>query len=800
MESYTGQVLNNQDVRIVDSLDPLGYKDINTAAAIVTVRDAVTGDPLSTIYSDNLAAPLNNPFNTDSEGGFTFFAKNGLYNIVIDEGTGTEFTIDDISIFDQLDLPTTTDLINGTRAIKSGDIVETSGFTASGDGGKAPWQFKGLTGQTTSQTPAQLGDGLFNDAGGNQFELVKGNFVNPEQLGVDPTGAIDAYLALVALHTYANSSNTKVVATGDYLVNATNEIRIQTNCDYSQATITIPDTVNISILFKIHPSVEFVKLTNPSATNFKKGVVVLPDLVAYPFSTISIISNDLLLNRSGVTPVMKNDVVYHSSDGVISHPLMYDMTDIATITINASEKYTLEFKAPKLIIAEAYITSFIKSERNSVYVYGAGVVNNSTLAHVPMNTYFQPSRVIDNTLDGRMGDPISFYTEDFAYDYSGGHVINPRVINLVSPRTWGGVDGNVYRNLQVDNCLTSRVGAHSMLFGATITNCTLGEKAIQVTGAGLLRIRNVSKVVSSNIEKNIFSIVELRADYGSEWDGIIDIDGFEITGGDTDLTAKEFAVVTLAFDGAFDFAKPMKYPTILIKNGTITASTNASTPDSVYYVEMFKAAQDQTFIVRTMPPLISVENVKVIVPSGSPVVKALPYRSPNVVSANVEGDTNITVKNSGIDYDVSTLPLSTGVGRDLDIQEEAADLASPTHLEHYTFIDKKVDTVFVAPAGWTLESRNCNVYNYDFFENSIDSLGFGVVRDSDIYPGFFSGAAKKAIYNSTTVAAGGSTVISLGGNIVRAVGNSVGAGSSITGLTNTEFVTGFYDGTFYEPL
>ena len=63
-------------------------------------------------------------------------------------------------------------------------MLETSGFTTSGDGGSAKWKQNGVTGQTPSQTPAQLGDALLNDANGNQWGLVVTyNTVDPRFFG-----------------------------------------------------------------------------------------------------------------------------------------------------------------------------------------------------------------------------------------------------------------------------------------------------------------------------------------------------------------------------------------------------------------------------------------------------------------------------------------------------------------------------------------------------------------------------------------------------------------------------------------
>ena len=54
----------------------------------------------------------------------------------------------------------------------TGDTVTFEGYAAIGDGGAATWQHNGITGQTPSQSPAQLGDALLNDGNGNQWELT----------------------------------------------------------------------------------------------------------------------------------------------------------------------------------------------------------------------------------------------------------------------------------------------------------------------------------------------------------------------------------------------------------------------------------------------------------------------------------------------------------------------------------------------------------------------------------------------------------------------------------------------------
>ena len=113
---------------------------------------------------------------------------------------------------------TTTELINSSTIYDSDKILETSGFLTSGDGGAGKWKQNGVTGQTPSQTPAQLGDGLLNDSNGNQWALVVSESVNVKLLGAVGDGVTDDSAPFQAALDCAVSIGTNLyIPSGRYL-------------------------------------------------------------------------------------------------------------------------------------------------------------------------------------------------------------------------------------------------------------------------------------------------------------------------------------------------------------------------------------------------------------------------------------------------------------------------------------------------------------------------------------------------------------------------------------------------------
>ena len=81
--------------------------------------------------------------------------------------------------------PTTTQLINGARPLKTGDIIETSGYANPGDGGGAKWKVTGNT-ITASQTPLATVKGAISDASGKEYVIIDDTII-VNQLGCLPT-------------------------------------------------------------------------------------------------------------------------------------------------------------------------------------------------------------------------------------------------------------------------------------------------------------------------------------------------------------------------------------------------------------------------------------------------------------------------------------------------------------------------------------------------------------------------------------------------------------------------------------
>lgn len=141
------------------------------ASAVITMT--TNPDGVAAVMYDDAAGNGGATSKTTSANGFTVvWVEAGAYTLSVN-GTTSQVNIGKKEV-------TTSQLIGQSNNYQVGDTVTTLGYTTAGDGGAAQWVKTATTG-TISQSPAQLGNAILNDANGNQWTLV--SLSNESQLG-----------------------------------------------------------------------------------------------------------------------------------------------------------------------------------------------------------------------------------------------------------------------------------------------------------------------------------------------------------------------------------------------------------------------------------------------------------------------------------------------------------------------------------------------------------------------------------------------------------------------------------------
>jgi hypothetical protein len=150
--------------------------------AVVTMTDSAG---VVTMFDDAAGSNGSTAKATGADGQVTVFVNPNTYTISVNG------SVSEISISDDGLKSTTTNLINSVDIYTADTVINSTGYAVSGDGGAGSWKQNGVTGQTVSQSPAQLGDALLNDAKGNQWSLVNlgENTLNSLGLLKDSLGA-----------------------------------------------------------------------------------------------------------------------------------------------------------------------------------------------------------------------------------------------------------------------------------------------------------------------------------------------------------------------------------------------------------------------------------------------------------------------------------------------------------------------------------------------------------------------------------------------------------------------------------
>jgi hypothetical protein len=195
-------------------------------------------------------------------------------------------------------------------------------------------------------------------------------------------------------------------------------------------------------------------------------------------------------------------------------PLTITGGRFTTIANKAESKYTYYSRNIAIRRSNVVIDGLehkVTGEGDHGAPYG-GFLNIGDCAYVTVRNTVLTGHKMYSTI-GAAGKPVSMGT----YDISANRALNVSFINCsqtndINDRAhWGILGSNYCKNMLYDNCVFSRFDAHMGVANATIRNSTLGHMGINAIGSGTLTVEN------STIRGG--TLVNLRSDYGSTWQG-----------------------------------------------------------------------------------------------------------------------------------------------------------------------------------------------------------------------------------------------------------------------------------------
>ncbi len=368
-------------------------------------------------------------------------------------------------------------------------------------------------------------------------------FVLYSDFGADGNGKTDDIDAIAATHAFANQYTLLVKADNAatyYIGGKDRTVAIRTNTDFGTATFIIDDTDvknrNASV-FEVGS--DLLSFKPEGITSLRRNQEKLD--IALPANCLISVTNTEVKQYIRYGPNQdsgssQTDIFIADKNGKTDSntPILWDFNTITDITAVPIDDNTLSITGGHFITiannAESKYTYYSRNilvRRSNVVIDGlehringegnngapySGFITISNCAYITVKNSILTGHKTYQTI-GSAGKPVSMGS----YDISVNSALNVSFINcsqtndIKDNRFWGIMGSNYCKNLLYDSCTLSRFDAHKGVANATIRNSVLGHMGINAIGSGTLRIENTTIYGRS--------IVNLRNDYGSSWQG-----------------------------------------------------------------------------------------------------------------------------------------------------------------------------------------------------------------------------------------------------------------------------------------
>ena len=559
---------------------------------------------------------------------------------------------------------TLADLMQGTPAVDW--FVRTKGCLSSSSKGEGIYRIYSAAGYAVDY-PGQTVDiygGAVTLANGNIAVLQPvNNIINYSQFSVDITGVAVADTMLVACHQFADDNKYSVVNSEGivYWQNANIELNDPRDVDLTGTSIrmdvnsgTTAVTYNQPIMFTvkatnapiaISPS-DVAALNTTYSSFFKKLSHRVPNTIfgQYNGGLVKIIGTERDVDRGGnpLSFLNKQESFTIGRRGQLEQPIYkgYEGT-ISNVTVYPREVSQFHFKCPNLQLEGVASFTFLQLARSNCKISGL-VITEGSVWPSSVREVIQALNCAKLVLEDWdcLAMPLGTTSAGGIYCFTGTHIVDMQAQRLRGNTGWGFSGCNFLKNVTFTDNSINRIDCHWGAYDITVNNNRLINWGCLLAGGGTFTAKDNEYHITGPLdapigESIVRAFLEVRPDYGAEWDGDIYVDGLTYIIDPAyiaDIGANEFDVIRMRpSPNNVDFGRPMYHGhNVSIKNvvfrmdgtqqdnvGDTTLSLNC-----LNYDLRDVAAQDQYF-----PHTIVIDNITTTHPSDK--VKITAYIPPN---------------------------------------------------------------------------------------------------------------------------------------------------------------------------
>lgn len=413
--------------------------------------------------------------------------------------------------------------------------------------------------------------------------------------------------------TLANSSGSKLISSKSGVIKLTPSASgIDLQCDVDLKNVTIKPAfieTSKSYLFRstqaiqdITSEVDLTKLTKGAHRLYSVSANQPINKVGFVIIESTSIARYRYDNGAWSPVLAKQPLTVGSWFGDLSQKIYFNFATLAGVTVKYKQQVRkLNIQLGDIDLTGSKFYSLFRCERNDVeFGYGElkGFSNaNNDALYTPCENFQCNNFTISRSTAYQIGSETNT-----GYFCLLNQSDNTRINGVQNAAGWGGVDGNYFSRLTVENSTVYAVSGHAYASDIVVVDSYVYRYGnIQGYGKYVLdNVKLVSRGYPEGVQNDYF--VRTRTDYGSSWDGDIKLINPSVDAKNA-LSKFEFVFVEGAetndnyrgFDNNY-------IPDVLVQNPRFRSDENTSTVTSVWVVSLESGESTKDWVRYTYLP------------------------------------------------------------------------------------------------------------------------------------------------------------------------------------------------------